>query len=339
MENRQIQLVAQPDGMPTAADFVLRSVCVPEIGPGQFLVRNLELSLDPYIRTAIAGRHIGHRRLEAGEVIYGSCVGRVERSRHPDYPEGQLVVIESGWQDYHVASGSEHERIRKVRAATPLSAHLGILGMPGLTAWAGIEQLARVRLGDTVVVSGAAGAVGGAAGQLARAKGCRVVGLVGSAGKASLVTGRYGFDAAVNYRDADWTAQLARHCPDGIDAFFDCVGGPMLNAVTPLLAHYGSIVCCGLAPPSDRGGMAEAPAGFNTGLLMARRARMMGLIVYDYFDRFDRYERVAGALLSQGRLVLHEDRVSGLEQAPAHFERLMRGETSGKAIVTIAEAA
>lgn len=340
MDNLQVQLAAQPEGVPGEEHFVLRRVPVPELEPGQFLLRNLELSLDPYIRSAIAGRHIGHRRLDPGEVIYGSCVAQVVRSRHPDYAEGELVVGESGWQDYHVSRGEAHERLRKVGPAVPLSLHLGVLGMPGLTAWAGIERLAGVKLGDTVVVSAAAGAVGGTAGQLARAKGCRTVGIVGSADKADLVTRSYGFDAAVNYREADWVERLAGHCPDGIDAFFDCVGGATLNAVTPLMAHYGAIVCCGIAPPSDRGGAVEAAAaGFNTGMLMARRARMFGLIVYDFYEHFDRYVRAAGRLVADGRLVAVEDKRHGLAEAPAHFVRLMRGETRGKAVVTLAEAA
>lgn len=335
--NRQVQLIAQPEGVPGAIDFELRTVSVREIGEGEFLVRNLVLSLDPYIRTAITGRHIGHRPLDPGDVIYGSCVGQVVQSRHPGYAEGEFVVLESGWQDYFVANGGEHQHVRKVSAVDPLSAHLGIIGMPGLTAWAGIECLADVKLGDTVVVSAAAGAVGGAAGQIARAKGCRVVGLVGSTEKGRLITDRYGFDAAINYRDADWVARLAAACPDGINAFFDAVGGTTLNAVTPLLALYGSIICVGLALPSDRGGGSAAPVGFNTGLLMARCGRMHGLIVYDYYDRFDHFVRIAEAMLANGSLILQEDRVEGLENAPGLFDRLMAGETSGKAIVAIAE--
>lgn len=334
--NVQVQLARQPEGQPLASDFAVREVPIREVGPGQFLVRNLELSLDPYMRSAIAGRHIGHRRLEPGEVIYGTCIGEVCASRHPDYEEGDLVSIEAGWQAYYLSRGEAHDQIRKVCAIDPLSAHLGAAGMPGLTAWVAVERLAEAKLGQTLLVSAAAGAVGGTAGQLARIKGARAIGLVGSPQKAALVVDRYGFAAAINYRDSDWLDQLRDIADEGIHAYVDCVGGAMLNAIMPLMALGGAVVPIGIAPPSDRGGSADLLSGFNVGLLMARRARMLGLIVYDHFDGFDHYTAIAARLIAEGKLIVHEDRVEGLEHAPAHFERLMRGENVGKAVVGIA---
>ena len=333
--NLQVQLARQPDGVPKATDFQVVTVARPKPGPGQFLIRNLYLSLDPYQRGAIAGRHMGHVKLNPGEVIYGRCLGEVIESHHPGYAVGEIVLVEAGWQQYYVSDANAHDEVRKITPDAPLSAYLGALGMPGLTAWAGVEKLAQPRLGDTFVVSAAAGPVGGTAGQLAKAKGCRVVGIAGSDEKCRLVVDKYGFDACINYRAKDWTDQLKAACPDGVNAYFDNVGGPMLDAVTAALALYGKIIMCGLVSQYNRTAD-DGWKGHNMGPFIGKRAQLLGLVVYDYYDHFFDYMKIGARLIKQGKLAIHEDRVDGLENAPAHFAKLMSGDNTGKALVAIA---
>jgi NADPH-dependent curcumin reductase CurA len=335
MHNIQVQLARQPDGTPKVSDFQVVKTELPRLADGQFLVRNVYLSLDPYMRGAIAGRHMGHQRLNQGDVIYGRCVAEVMESRHKDYAAGDYVVLESGWQQYDVSAGEAADDVRKIDpAVAPLSAHLGVLGMPGLTAWAGVEKLADPALGSTFVVSAAAGPVGGTAGQLAKAKGCRAVGIAGSDEKCRIVVEEYGFDACVNYKNRNWTDELRSACPDGIDTYFDNVGGPVLDAITPALNLYGKIVLCGLVSQYNR---AEGSAGYghNLGVFVGKRAQLFGLVVYDYTARLAEYHRAAVPLVRAGRLKFHEDRAQGIERAPEHFVRLMTGQNTGKALVVI----
>jgi NADPH-dependent curcumin reductase CurA len=287
------------------------------------------------MRGAIAGRHMGHARLNQGDVIYGRALAEVMESRHPGYAPGEIIALESGWQQYCVSDGGAHHQVRKIaKSPTPLSAHLGVLGMPGLTAWAGVEKLASPALGSTFVVSAAAGPVGGTAGQLAKAKGCRAVGIAGSDEKCRIVTQEYGFDACVNYKQPDWPQRLKETCPAGVDVYFDNVGGPMLDAVTAQLNLYGKIVLCGLVSQYNRAADG-AVAGHNLGPFVGKRAQLFGLVVYDYYDRLAEFHKAALPLLAAGRLAFHEDRAVGLENAPAHFVRLMNGENTGKALVVV----
>jgi NADPH-dependent curcumin reductase CurA len=332
--NLQVQLARQPEGVPKASDFQIAKAPKPAPGPGQFLVRNIYLSLDPYQRGAIAGRHMGHARLNQGDVIYGRCVGQVMESHHPGYAAGEYVLIESGWQQYYVSDANPHDEVRKIQPAAPLSAYIGALGMPGLTAWAGVEKLASPRLGDTFVVSAAAGPVGGTAGQLAKAKGCRAVGIAGSDEKCRLVVDKFGFDACINYKAKDWPEQLKAACPDGIHVYFDNVGGPVLDIITQQLALYGKVIMCGLVSQYNRT-KDDGWNGHNMGPFVGKRAQLLGLVVYDYYDRFDEYIKVATRLVQAGKLAIHEDRAEGLEAAPAHFVKLMSGQNTGKALVAI----
>jgi NADPH-dependent curcumin reductase CurA len=333
--NLQVQLARQPEGVPKASDFQLATVDRPKPGAGQLLIRNIYLSLDPYQRGAIAGRHMGHQRLNQGDVIYGRCVGEVMESHHPGYQRGDIVLVESGWQQYYVSDANPHDQVRKITPAAPLSIYLGALGMPGLTAWAGVEKLAQPRLGDTFVVTAAAGPVGGTAGQLAKAKGCRVVGIAGSDEKCKLVVEKFGFDACINYKAKDWPEQLKAACPDGVHVYFDNVGGPVLDTITAQLALYGKVIMCGLVSQYNRTSD-DGWKGHNMGPFVGKRAQLLGLVVYDYYDRFAEYIKVGTRLYQQGKLAIHEDRVEGLEAAPAHFAKLMSGQNTGKALVAIA---
>jgi len=333
--NIQVQLARPPEGIPRVGDFQMSQALRPKTGPGQVLVRNIYLSLDPYIRGVIAGRHMGHAKLAPGDVLPGRCVAQVVESQHGDYAPSEYVALNSGWQQYYVSDVLASDDIRKIDPATaPLPAHLGVLGMPGLTAWAGVEKLAIPGLGSTFVVSAAAGPVGATAGQLAKLKGCRVVGIAGSDEKCRLVTAKYGFDACVNYKSKDWAEQLKAACPDGIDTYFDNVGGPVLDTVTTQLKFYGKIVLCGLMSQYNRV-KDDGWTGHNMGPFIAKRALLMGLIVYDYYDRYPEFLQTAAPLLKDGRLKRHEDRVEGLENAAALFVKLMKGDNVGKAIVAV----
>lgn len=334
-KNKQIQLAKQPDGEPKVSDFQVAETDIPVAGPGEFLARNVYLSLDPYMRGAIAGRHMGHSRLNQGDLIGGRCVAQVVESKHADYAEGDYIVIESGWQEYCVSDGGPKDEVRKIDpAAGPLSSALGVLGMPGLTAWAGVERLANPGLGDTFVVTAAAGPVGGTAGQLAKAKGCRAVGIAGSDEKCRIVVEEYGFDACVNYKNDDWEDQLKAACPDGIDVYFDNVGGPVLDAITKQLNLYGKVVMCGLVSQYNRTGD-DGWHGHNMGPFVGKRAQLLGLVVYDYYDQMDQFLKAAVPLVQAGRLNFHEDVAQGIDQAPAHFSKLMNGQNVGKAVVAI----
>lgn len=334
-KNKQIQLARQPDGEPQVSDFQVAETAIPTAGPGEFLARNVYLSLDPYMRGAIAGRHMGHNRLNQGDLIGGRCVAQVVESKHADYAEGDYIVIESGWQEYTVSDGGAKDEVRKIDpSAGPLSSALGVLGMPGLTAWAGVERLANPGLGDTFVVTAAAGPVGGTAGQLAKAKGCRAVGIAGSDEKCRIVVEEYGFDACVNYKNDDWEEALKAACPDGIDVYFDNVGGPVLDAITKQLNLYGKVIMCGLVSQYNRSGD-DGWHGHNMGPFVGKRAQLLGLVVYDYYDQMDAFLKAAVPLVKAGRLNFHEDVAQGIENAPAHFSKLMNGQNVGKAVVAI----
>lgn len=334
-KNKQIQLARQPDGEPKVTDFQVAETDIPAAGPGEFLARNVYLSLDPYMRGAIAGRHMGHSRLNQGDLIGGRCVAQVVESKHADYAEGDYIVIESGWQEYCVSDGGAQDEVRKIDpSAGPISSALGVLGMPGLTAWAGVERLANPGLGDTFVVTAAAGPVGGTAGQLAKAKGCRAVGIAGSDEKCRIVVEEYGFDACVNYKNENWEEELKAACPDGIDVYFDNVGGPVLDAITKQLNLYGKVVMCGLVSQYNRSGD-DGWHGHNMGPFVGKRAQLLGLVVYDYYDQMDAFLKAAVPLVKAGRLNFHEDCAQGIENAPAHFSKLMNGQNVGKAVVAI----
>ena len=334
-ENVQIQLAKQPDGVPKTSDFQVGRTEIPKVGDGELLVRNIYLSLDPYMRGAIAGRHMGHSRLNQGDVIGGRAVAQVHESKHSDYQAGDYLLIESGWQNYYLSSGSSKNQIRKLDPEMgPLSAALGCLGMPGLTAWAGVEKLAKPGLGETFVVTSAAGSVGGTAGQLAKAKGCRVVGVAGSEEKCRVVIDDYGFDDCVNYKKDNWPDRLKTACPDGIDCYFDNVAGPVLDTITQQLNLYGKIILCGLMSQYNNADQSSWH-GHNMGPFVGKRAQILSLVVYDYYDQIDKFLAIAAQLHREGRLIFKEDRVTGIESTPGHFVKLMSGDNVGKAMVVV----
>ena len=331
--NRRVVLARVPEGVPVPDDFRLTESELPEAGPGQVVSRTLWLSLDPYVRGVISGRHISADKVGPGDVVVGSTVSEIVASRHPDYRPGVLVADRNGWQEYGLSDG---QGMRVLEAdGPPPSLALGILGMPGLTAWAGLRFLARPAAGETVVVSAAAGPVGSMVGQIARLSGARAVGIAGSAEKCELVTGTFGFDECIDYRREDLRERLATTCPDGIDVYFDNVAGDTLAAVMGNLALGARIVLCGMIDQYNRSG--GPPPGPNLGPVIAARAHIHGLVVYDYYDRRDEFAAEAGAWHRDGLIRAREDVTDGLENAPEAFCRLMRGENVGKALVRVAE--
>lgn len=330
--NRNMHLVriaAWPQGMPQASDFELATGAVPRPGPGQVLVRNLWLSLDPYLRPLLAGRYVVPRP-PLGAPVPGHAVARVESGGDPRFPAGSIVVAESVWAECAVVDA---DGLRAVPDdGLPPSTALGVLGIPGLTAWAGMRTIARPVPGETVLVSTAAGAVGSVAGQLARLAGCRVVGIASSEEKCRIAVEEFGFDACVSHRSADLVADLRGACPDGVDVYFDNVGAHVLAAALVCLRRRARVVLCGLSGQYNEG---APPPGPHLGPVIGARARMEGLVVYDHFGRFQEFHEEVSDLVCSGRLRYREHVYHGLGQAPTGFVDLMRGENLGKALVRL----
>lgn len=331
---QRIVLASTPAGAPRAADFTIHDMKEPAPARGKLLVRVLALSLDPYIGSRLQGRHMSGPAPLTGELIPGGGVAEVIASDAAGFEAGDIVVAETGWQTHAVL---DPVSARKVDASLdPVSLHLGVCGMPGLTAHASVNRLAKVREGDQVLVSSAAGPVGGTVGQLARINGAdKVIGTAGSDEKCRLVIDEYGFDDCINYRADDWKEQLAAAFPAGITVYHDNVGGEMLDAALMNLADYGRVVLCGLISQYNLPA-GQRPAGPNPGIYILKRANVKGLVVYDYMGEADEYARIAAVHIAQGRLRYVEDSVDGLAAAPAQFEKLMAGDNIGKTVVQVA---
>lgn len=328
---REVVLARPALSMPTAADFtvVVRDAAPPE-GDGWLKVRPFYLSIDPYLGARIRGRHMGEPAPAPGERLPGFCVAEVEESRDPTFAPSDRVVVEAGWTD---RAWVHSDRARKVSADIAPSLHLGVLGMPGLTAWAGMTQLAKAGAGDLLTVNAAAGTVGGVAGQIARNLGGRAVGIAGGPEKCALVTDRYGFDACVDYRRDDWEAQLATAVGDGSTIHFENVAAGQLSVGMRLLKLYGRVVLCGLADHYHADG---GPAITAIGPIIGRRAAVFGLVVYDFYPRWAEWTALAEPWVKAGSLTIAEDIGEGLDSAPRQIERLMRGENVGKTLVKVA---
>jgi NADPH-dependent curcumin reductase CurA len=332
--NRRITLASRPDGYPTEANFKLVEAPVPSIGPGQVLIQTLYLSLDPYMRGRMNDAKSYAPPVELGATMVGGIVGRVIASEHKKYALGDIVEGRLGWQDYGVSDGRD---LRKVDpAAGPISTAVGVLGMPGLTAYFGLLEVCQPRAGDTVVVSAAAGAVGQVVGQIAKLMGCRVIGIAGDARKIAYITQELGFDAAIDYKTEDLDRALAKTCPDGVDAYFDNVGGKVSEAVFRHLAYRPRIAICGQMALYN----VEAPEPGSRSLrfMLVHRARMEGFLVSDFAERWPEGLKRLSRWVKDGKIKYREDVVEGLENAPKAFLRLMRGENFGKLVVKVADA-
>ncbi len=328
--NLSVVLARRPVGEPREDDFRFVEGEVPEPREGEVLLRTRWLSLDPYMRGRMSAARSYAPPLEIGEVIVGATVSEVVRSRNDAFPEGTLVLANAGWQRYAISDG------RDLRALDPTlgppTYALGILGMPGQTAYCALFDIGRPRPGETVVVSAATGAVGSVAGQLAKIAGCRVVGVAGGPEKCRYAVDELGYDACIDRRAEDLDAALARHCPDGIDVYFDNTAGAILEAVLRRLNVGARMLLVGLI---EHYNATEPPKGPYLGPLLVARARIEGFLVRDHLAHTPAFLRHVGGLVKAGRLRYREHVVDGLENAPRAFIGLLRGENFGKVLVRV----
>lgn len=328
--NVQVLLARRPTGLPAEDDFRIVETPVPRPADGELLVRNHYLSLDPYMRLRMNAVKSYARYVELGEVMVGGAVGEVIESRNPKFRTGEFVTGALGWQLYAVSDGAA---LRKVDPrAAPLSHYLGVLGMPGVTAWIGLLDIAQPKAGETVVVSAASGAVGSVVGQLARMRGCRAVGIAGGAAKCAHVVERLGFDACVDYKAGRLREDLARAAPGGIDVDFENVGGEVLDTVLALANPFARVTICGLVSQYNA---PEPYALRNFGFVLVNRMRIQGFIVSDRLERWPAALAELAAWYAEGRLVYHETVAHGLERAPRAFIGMLRGENLGKQVVKL----
>jgi hypothetical protein len=331
--NRQVLLKTRPEGMPKRGDFTIAEVPLPEPGEGEVLVRGLYLSLDPYMRGRISAAKSYARSVELGAVIEGRVVGRVERSRDPGFAPGDVVFGGSGWQLYSAVPGKGLFKLDPAEA--PISTALGVLGMPGLTAYVGLGDIGQPKAGETVVVAAASGAVGGVVGQLANHAGARAVGIAGGAEKCRYVREELGFAACVDHRAGDFAAALDRACPNGIDVYFENVGGAVQQEVFPRLNDFGRMVMCGMISEYND---VEPRPGPNLMAAVRKRLKIQGFIVSDQWQRLAEYRAMAAPLVRSGALKYREDVVDGLDQAPDAFIGLLQGKNFGKLVIKLGEA-
>jgi len=335
--NRRIVLASRPKGAPTPQDFRLERTDVPTPGEGEVLLRTLYLSLDPYMRGRMSEAPSYAPPTAIDDVMVGGTVCRVVASRHPKFAEGDLVLGGSGWQDYALSNGRDLMPLGKTDHP---SLALSALGMPGFTAYHGLLNIGEPKPGETVVVAAASGAVGAVVGQIARIKGARVVGVAGGADKCRYVLDELGFDACIDRNDPQFAQQLAEACKDGIDVYFENVGGAVLDAVLPLLNDGARVPVCGLiAHYNDQ----KLPAGPDRlplllGLVLRKRIRLQGFIIMDHYaDGFAPFYRDMSGWVSAGKVKLREDIVNGLENAPDAFIGLLQGRNFGKLVIHVAD--
>jgi len=331
--NRQWRLAARPAGEAAASDFQWVEEKVRPIEDGEFLVRNVYLSLDPSNRVWMNAAPSYLPAVEIGEVMRGFALGVVEESRHDGFAPGDIVQGLLGWQEYAISAGAGVSRV--ARHPVPLHAHLGLLGHIGLTAYFGLLDVGKPVSGETLVVSAAGGAVGSLAGQIGKIKGCRVVGIAGSDDKCSWVTGELGFDAAINYRKGSVVRGLMRHCPSGVDVYFDNVGGDTLDAVLRFINLKARIVLCGMVAQYNTATALPGPSYLANAI--NKRARLEGFIVTDYHDRAQEAVDDLVRWNAQGKIKYRIDIVDGLDRAPEALLRLFRGEHRGKLVVKISD--
>ncbi|HEY0974193.1 MAG TPA: NADP-dependent oxidoreductase [Solimonas sp.] len=330
-KNRQFKLAQRPQGMVKRADFEYVETALPEPGDGQFLVKNEYLSLDPAMRGWMNEGKSYVPPVGIGEVMRAGAVGKVLASKHPKYAVGDHVVGLFGVQDYAVSDGKGCNKVDPKLA--PLPVYLGTLGMPGMTAYFGLLEVGQPKEGETVVVSGAAGAVGQIVGQIAKIKGCRVVGIAGGADKCRYVVEELGFDACIDYKHDDVKKGLKQHCPKGVDVYFDNVGGEILDIVLTQLAMHARIVICGAISQYNNSTPVKGPSNYMS--LLVNRASMKGMVVFDWAARYGEAMQAMGGWLREGRMKTREDIAVGLETFPETLLKLFKGENVGKLVLKV----
>jgi NADPH-dependent curcumin reductase CurA len=334
----QIVLAARPKGKPLLADFRLEEVTIPTPSSGQVLLGVQYLSLDPYMRGRMDDRRSYANPLHIGDVMVGEAVARVIASRHPDYSEGDIVVAYTGWRTHALSDGTGLRKIDP--GGPPVTTRLGVLGMPGFTAYSGLRVIGKPRPGETVVVGAASGAVGSLVGQLAKIAGARSVGIAGGPEKCAFVKNELRFDAAIDHRAVDFRAQLTVACPDGVDVYFENVGGAIWQAVLPLLNKFARVPICGLIAqynglgPGD-GGSDRLPMTMRE--ILSKSLTLRGFIYNEFTDQhYAEFLREVGAGIADGRIRYREDIVDHLEKAPEAFIGMLDGHNFGKLIVRVA---
>jgi NADPH-dependent curcumin reductase CurA len=329
-QNRQILLASRPAGFPTEANFRLVETPVPQPADGQFLVRNHWLSLDPYMRGRMDAVKSYAKYVELDEVMTGATVGEIVASKHPQFAVGEFATGAFGWQDYALSDGTGMRKVDPKRA--PLSYALGVLGMPGVTAWVGLLDIAQPKPGETVLVSAASGAVGSVVGQLAKIKGCRAVGIAGGAAKCDYVVQELGFDACVDYKKGALHDDLKVALPDGADVYFENVGGETLDTALRHMRPFSRIAICGLISQYS---VSEQYGLKNIRSVLVNRIRMQGFIVSDRLQLWPQALGELGEHVAAGRIKYRESIAHGLENAPRAFLGMLRGENFGKQLVKL----
>jgi len=333
---RQIVLAARPQGKPRVTDFRLEETAVPTPGPGQVLLHVQYLSLDPYMRERMDDRESYQPPIPLGDVMPGESVATVVASHHPGYSAGDIVLAHTGWRTHALSDRSDLRKLDP--AVAPVTTGLGALGMPGFTAYAGLRVIGKPKRNEPVVVAAASGPVGSLIGQLAKLAGARAVGIAGGPEKCAYVKDELGFDAAVDHKGADFAANLAAACPDGIDVYFENVGGAVWQAVLPLLNQFARVPVSGLVAQYNDAGQGDRtdrlPATMRAVLFKSLTVR--GFINYDFAaDHYAAFLREVGAGIADGRIRYREDFVDGLEKAPEAFIGMLQGRNFGKLIVRV----
>jgi NADPH-dependent curcumin reductase CurA len=334
---RRIYLVRHPEGMPTDEDLKIESVPLPKPGAGEMLLRTIYLSLDPYMRGRMSPAKSYAQGVRPGDTMVGATVSEVMESNVAGFAPGDIVLSYDGWQTHAVSNGKGLVKLDP--KAVPVTTALGVLGMPGFTAYAGLLLHGRPKEGETVVVSAASGAVGQIVGQIAKLKGCRAVGIAGADDKCRMILGEFGFDAAVNYKEGDFRDRLAEACPKGVDVYFENVGGDVFRAVLPLLNDFARIPVCGRIAHYNDTALPEGPdrlAQFM-GMVLTRRLSVRGFIQFDHLDLMPDFRRDMAAWIREGKVRYREDVVIGFENTVEAFRGLLTGRNRGKLIIQVGD--
>jgi NADPH-dependent curcumin reductase CurA len=327
---RSVVLKNRPRGEPVAGDFGIVEDAIPKAGPGEVVTRTIWLSIDPYMRGRLREEQTYAVAIQIGEVMTGETVGEVVASANPAFVPGDFVVGARGWQTHSVTPG---ERLFKIaKGSAPLSTYLGVLGMPGATAYAGVTEICKPKAGETFVVSAASGAVGSVAGQIAKRAGARVVGIAGGADKCLWVQDSLGFDDCVDHRSLDLRRELQGACPNGIDCYFENVGGAVQAAVFDHLNPFARVAMCGMVSQYNEQTM---PPGPNLGFVVGKRILIQGFIVSDRPERMTEWRAKAAPWIADGSLAYREDVIDGLENAPDALTGILTGRNFGKLLVKV----
>jgi len=333
--NCQITLAARPHGAPKKSDFKLVEISIPTPGDGEVVVRSIYLSLDPYMRGRMNEAKSYAKPVGIGEVMEGGVVGEVISSKNPGFSEGDIVFGYLGWQEYALSDG---KGLRKLDASqAPVSTALGILGMPGMTAYTGLSNIGRPKEGETLVVAAASGAVGSAVGQIGKIKGCRVVGIAGGREKCDFVVRELGFDACIDHHDKEFAQNIENACPDGVDIYWENVGGKVLEAVLPLFNFFARMPVCGLIAHYNATSLPDGPNKIPLLMrsVLTNRLHIQGFIVWDYASQQAEFETTMGDWIKDGKVKYREDFVAGLENAPDAFIGLLGGRNFGKLVIRV----